>query len=154
VRGDVSGEVQVRPLADGDVPEWCRLRHALWPETMLVDHENDLREYQASPATHRILVATGPDGSVLGFAEVRLRSHVDECLTSPVAFLEGCYVDLAHRRRGVGRQLVAAAEAWARVVGCREFGSDTSVDNAESRAAHRALRFLETPPAVTFHKVL
>jgi aminoglycoside 6'-N-acetyltransferase I len=80
--------------------------------------------------------------------------EVDECFTSPVAFLEGWYVDADVRRRGVGRALVAAAEAWARERGCREFASDAHLDNPESRAAHRALGFEESVPVVNVRRVL
>jgi aminoglycoside 6'-N-acetyltransferase I len=146
--------IVVRPFGSADDPEWRRLRHALWPSTSDVDHARDLREYLESPQTHMILVVDRPGGGLSGCAEVRLRSHADECLTSPVAFLEGWYVDADMRRRGVGRALIAAAEAWARGRGCREFGSDTPVNNPESRAAHRALGFEESAPVVNFRKVL
>ena len=147
-------EPYTRALAAGDESEWRRLRHALWPETTDRDHATDLEEYQAAPSSHVILVAPRPDGSLAGFAEVRLRSVVDGCSTSPVAFLEGWFVDLDARRGGVGRALVVAAEDWARSRGCREFGSDTEADNAVSRAAHRSLGFAESPPTVNFRKHL
>ena len=144
----------VRPFTSSDRAEWQRLRHALWPETTALDHENDLAEYLGSPDSHVILVAARPDGRLAGFAEVRLRSHADECATSPVAFLEGWYVDQDVRRTGLGRALVEAGEAWARGRGCREFASDTEASNAASVAAHRALGFAEGPPAINFRKTL
>jgi aminoglycoside 6'-N-acetyltransferase I len=150
----MSPSIIVRPLGLADDAEWRRLRQALWPSTTDVDHARDLREYATSPETHLILVAVRSGGGLAGCAEVRLRSHADECLTSPVAFLEGWYVDADMRRRGVGRALVAAAETWARERGCQEFGSDTHLDNAESRAAHRSLGFEESLPVVNFRKVL
>jgi aminoglycoside 6'-N-acetyltransferase I len=150
----VTASIVVRRFDPTDEMEWRRLRHALWPYTTDVDHARDLREYAESPHTHVILVAARPGGGLAGCAEVRLRSHADECFTSPVAFLEGWYVDVDVRRRGVGRSLVAAAEAWARERGCREFGSDAHVENTGSRAAHRALGFEESTPVVNFRKVL
>lgn len=144
----------IRPFVETDGAEWRRLRHALWPETTDLDHMADLREYQGDPMTHIILVAERPDGTLAGFAEVRLRSHVDACATSPVAFLEGWYVDPGDRRQGVGRALLSAAESWAGQRHCREFGSDTEAANAASRAAHRALGFEESEPMVYFRKTL
>jgi aminoglycoside 6'-N-acetyltransferase I len=144
----------IRSFTSADRAEWQRLRHALWPATTAVDHETDLAEYVRASESHVILVAARPDGRLAGFAEVRLRSHADECATSPVAFLEGWFVDSDVRRTGVGRALVEAAEQWARDRGCREFASDTEASNAESVAAHRALGFSEGPPAINFRKTL
>lgn len=144
----------IRPFASADRAEWQRLRHALWPATTAVDHETDLAEYLGAPESHVILVAARPDGRLAGFAEVRFRSHADECVTSPVGFLEGWFVDPDVRRSGVGRALIEAAEDWARGHGCREFASDTEASNTGSLAAHRALGFSEGPPAINFRKTL
>jgi aminoglycoside 6'-N-acetyltransferase I len=152
--GGDTGRPPIRALAAGEEAEWRRLRHALWPETTDADHATDLQEYRDAASSHVILVAPRPDGSLAGFAEVRLRSIVDGCSTSPVAFLEGWFVDPDMRRHGVGRALVQAAEDWARSRGCQEFGSDTEADNALSRAAHRSLGFTEAPPTVNFRKRL
>jgi aminoglycoside 6'-N-acetyltransferase I len=90
----------------------------------------------------------------VGFAEVSRRAYAEGCETSPVGFLEGWYVVPARRRQGVGRALVAAAEAWARGLGCREFASDTLADNASSTCAHRALGFEEVEVLRCFRKTL
>jgi len=48
----------------------------------------------------------------VGFLEVGLRSHADGCNPSrPVGYIEGWYVTEDHRRCGVGRNLLAKAEA-------------------------------------------
>ena len=57
-------------------------------------------------------------------------------------------------RKGVGRALIEAAEAWGRGQGCSEFGSDAAIDNETSIAAHRALGFAEVSRAVCFRKPL
>lgn len=146
--------VTIRAFEAPDGADWRRLRHALWPETTEADHAADLHEYLSAPVSHVILVAARPGGGLAGFAEVRLRSHVDGCVTSPVAFLEGWYVEADVRRHGIGRRLVEAAEEWARRQGSQEFGSDTEADNGASRAAHRALGFVEAPPSINFRKRL
>jgi aminoglycoside 6'-N-acetyltransferase I len=60
----------------------------------------------------------------------------------------------ARRRRGVGRALVAAVEAWARAQGFAELGSDTWIDNELGLAAHDALGFTRTERIQYFRKRL
>src|SRR4051794_2687748 len=101
-----------------------------------------------------LVAADDGDGSLLGFAELSRRACAEGCETSPVGFLEGWYVAPESRGRGVGRALVRAAEQWARDLGCREFASDTTVDNTASAAAHAALGFEEVEQIRCFRKSL
>jgi aminoglycoside 6'-N-acetyltransferase I len=68
--------------------------------------------------------------------------------------IEGWYVDADVRRRGVGRALVEAAEAWARSRGCRQMASDAELWNEVSHRAHGALGYEETARLVLFKKDL
>src|SRR5205823_5668747 len=94
------------------------------------------------------LAVDGP--RTLGFCEVSQREYANGCDTSPVGFLEGWYVLPGHRRSGVGRALVHAAERWTLARGCTELGSDTEVENRVSQRAHRRLGFRETERVVCF----
>jgi len=78
----------------------------------------------------------------------------ESCSTSPVAFLEGWYVDSDLRRQGVGPALVRAAEAWACSRGFKEFASDTQLANTDSQRAHAAVGFIEVERLVAYRKVL
>ncbi len=92
---------------------------------------------------------------LIGFLEVGLRSHADGCGTErPVGFLEGWFVREQYRNQGAGKELVIAAEAWARSMGCLEMASDTQVDNLESQAVHQALGFEIADRCVHFRKAL
>ncbi len=101
-----------------------------------------------------VLVAETERGELLGFAELSLRQYAEDCRTSPVAFLEGWYVLPSARRKGIGRALVTEAEAWGRSQGCREFASDTTLDNTASAAAHMALGFEDAGALRCFRKDL
>ena len=72
-----------------------------------------------------------------GCIEVSLRDDAEGCQTSPVAYIEGWYVDENIRRRTLGTRLVQAAEAWARRHGLQEMASDTQIENAVSIQAHQ-----------------
>ena len=68
--------------------------------------------------------------------------------------VEGWYVVEALRRRGIGRALMHAAEAWAIDGGFDEIGSDARVDNGVSLRAHRAFGFEPTEQLQYFRKQL
>lgn len=99
--------------------------------------------------------ADGAAAELVGFAEVSLRSHADDCaFDRPAGFLEGWWVEDSRRRTGVGRLLVLAAFEWARAQGCTEMASDTALSNEVSRRAHAALGFEESAPVVHFRRPL
>jgi aminoglycoside 6'-N-acetyltransferase I len=94
-------------------------------------------------------------GNVVGFVEVGLRSHADGCdERQPAGFIEGWYAEPEHRRRGLGRALIGAAEDWARSRGCTEIASDTWIDNEPSQRAHEALGFEVVDRCVHYRKAL
>ena len=99
-----------------------------------------------------IAVCVRASGGLCGFAEAAARPYADGCRTSPVAFLEGWYVDPDSRGTGLGRLLVGAVETWARERGLRELASDALLDNAQSQKAHERLGFLEVERAVRYWK--
>jgi len=145
----------IRPIAAADEADWLRMRQALWPD----DSDSHRVEIQRFLAGHRrepleALIAVDDDGCAVGFAELSIRNIAESCTTDRVAYLEGWYVEPHVRGRGVGAALVRGCEAWAREQGCTEFGSDTTIDNDASAAAHRALGFTETAQLRTFLKRL
>ena len=152
--------IEVREVGPGDREALVRFRCDLWPDDPASEHEADvdrlLRGNARSTLRLVVLIAVSGDERV-GFVEAGLRSHADGCETDhAVGFLEGWYVAPAYRRRGVGRALVDAAEAWARGHGCREMASDTWSDErgAVSLGAHQALGFEVVDRVVTFRKGL
>lgn len=147
---------EVRPARPEDAGEWALLRQALWPAESAHELAAEAEAFFTSgdPLLRAVLLVETGDGALAGFAELSLRPYAEDCKTSPVTFLEGWYVLPSARRQGVGRALVAAAEVWAREQGCREFASDTELDNTESAAAHRALGFEDAGAIRCFRKDL
>jgi aminoglycoside 6'-N-acetyltransferase I len=87
---------------------------ALWPDCSAQRHDLEIRQLTASASAGVVLVAVRDTGALCGFAELSVRSdHVDGASSVPVAYLEGWYVDADVRGRGIGRQLLEAAEKWA-----------------------------------------
>jgi len=148
--------VVIRAVRRDDLEEWIALRHALWPDQSResLRHEGQRFFAGALPTLEAVLVADDQAGGLIGFAELSRRAYAEGCETSPVGFLEGWYVAPESRGRGIGRALVRAAEQWARDLGCREFASDTTLDNTASAAAHAALGFEEVEQIRCFRKSL
>jgi aminoglycoside 6'-N-acetyltransferase I len=154
--------IRVRHIQPSDRERWLALRCQLWPDESEDQLAEDTLRFFAEPERRggmlpeAVLVAEqhGDRPAVVGFAELSRRMYAEGCETSPVGFLEGWFVISSLRGQGVGRALVRAGEEWARTVGCKEFASDTTVDNVGSAAAHRALGFEEVEVIRCFRKDL
>src|SRR5262249_13526702 len=68
---------------------------------------------------HRVVVAVDAGGWIVGFVHVYVLSHVESDARAEIG---GLVVDAACRSRGVGRALMARAEAWARERGLPAVG--------------------------------
>ena len=102
-----------------------------------------------------VFVAETRDGTLVAFLECSLRSHAESCNPScPVGYVEGWYVAKEHRRKGIGKSLLAAAEEWARRQGCVEMASDAVIDNTLSQDVHQRLGFKVVERSVLFRKAL
>ena len=120
-----------------DRADWLRMRQALWADCPDDQQAIEMGEILSSDVDE-VFVAERPDGRLCGFLEAAIRSRANGCDSTPVGYIEGWYVDEDVRRRGVGRALVEAAEAWARSKGCRQMASDAERWYKISHQAHGA----------------
>ena len=144
----------IRALSESDLSEWLRLRMLLWDETAEDDHKSEMVDIIEHSDSQFVAVADFGDDRLGGFLEASIRSHVEDCETDNVGYLEGWFVEPRYRRLGVGRELVAFAERWARGKGCTEMASDAEVDNEVSLLAHENLGYNETSRLVHLKKEL
>ncbi len=129
------------------------MSQGLFPDEPLEEIERGMRAFSAVK-DGAVFIAERPDGTPCGFVEVGTRSIADGCETSPVGYVEAWYVDPDVRRRGYGRALLRAAEAWARDFGYSEIASDALIDNLTSHRAHLASGYEEVERVVLFRKSL
>lgn len=144
----------VRRAHNEDTEAWLGLRFCLWPDTPHADHAADGEAIWEKPLEAAVFLAVDEKGKAVGFAEVFLRGFANGCDTSPIAFLEGIWVNPVARGKGAGRMLIEACATWGRVVGCKEFGSDALLDNKASHVAHKAWGFEETERVVYYRMKL
>ena len=129
------------------------MRQGLWPEAPVEYLTFDLEERLVDP-DYAVFVASNADGQLVAFVEVGLRDHGEGCETSPVGYIEAWFVGEYVRGQKVGRDLIHAAEEWARGKGCAEMASDTWLENEASIAAHLKLGYWEVERLVHFVKRL
>jgi aminoglycoside 6'-N-acetyltransferase I len=147
--------VEIGALDPSEHETWVRLRARLWPEEEPEELVSGSRIILGDPRRNAVFVARLlPDATLIGFIEASLRDWAEGCSTRPVGYVEGWYVASEHRRQGVGRRLVEAAEQWARGRGCTEMGSDAEISNTLSHRAHAALGYAEVERVVAFAKRL
>ena len=146
--------MDARQAEDQDREDLLLLRSKLWPDTDPETHRLEIRKMAARPDRWATFVYPGSDGRLLGFVEVSLREDATSIHRDRIGYLEGWFVEPSHRRQGIGRKLVKAAEAWARQHGCSAMASDADLDDAQSHRAHAALGYLESGREVLFRKSL
>lgn len=159
----------IRLIDEHDRSEWLRMRTALWPgekglaediELFLTGGDKLLKAVFVHEREGGASIGAGAAGAgepapqLGGFIEIGERAYAEGCETSPVAFIEGWYVDGDLRHQGIGRALVKAAEKWARRRGYQEMGSDLLIDNEPSLKAHLALGYREVERLVAMAKRL
>ncbi len=109
----MTGNWRIEAITTRTRPAWQAMRAALWPEMIEEENASETQALMGKADTF-IGIAWSADDRPAGFAEATLRvDYVNGCVTSPVAFLEGIYVEPWARRQGVARTLVEAVEAWA-----------------------------------------
>jgi GNAT superfamily N-acetyltransferase len=110
-----AGEVRIRQAVDGD-------RDAVWP--LARDFATSFRPERAAfdavfarllAREDTLLLVAVDGGSVVGY--LLASTHDTFLANGPVAWVEELMVAPSLRRGGVGRSLMAAAEAWARETG-------------------------------------
>jgi aminoglycoside 6'-N-acetyltransferase I len=144
-------DVVVRAMRPADHPAWARMRSELWPDDPALPHLEEIASLLRDADSWAFLAET-TDGQPAGFAEVSLRTCANGCNSRPVPFLEGIWVEVPFRRRGVGASLIQHIETFLVARGFREWGSDTAIDNGRSHAAHARWGFTEVERVICYRK--
>ena len=129
----------IRRLTAADIPQLERLYRAYWNEASDIEkmrakfvqlESNDAYALLCAEEGGRLL------GSVMGIVCEELYG---DC--RPFLLAENMVVDASARRKGVGRALFEAIEAWGREKGCRQVVLATESDRADAKAFYTAIGF-------------
>ena len=136
-----------------DINELSLMVKFLWPEHSIDNLKRILKEYVNGDESAIFTYVL--DDKFVGVALVCLRhDYVEGCITSPVGYLEGIYVDTKYRNSGIAKKLCEECEEWARDKGCSEFGSDCDISNDASYKFHLAVGFNEEDRIIHFKKII
>lgn len=103
-----------------------------------------------SPARERVFVAVA-EGVVVGFVHVALESTL---LVDRVANLRALVVDERWRGRGIGRELVRAAERWAQGAGCSTIWVRSNIKRVQAHPFYERLGYSHLKTSFVFTKRL
>lgn len=145
--------VTVSPVGRHQFDDWLRFRESVYSGLDRGFHRQEMEIYFAA-ADKTCLLACNEAGTACGMIELSLRNVVDGCLSSPVGYIEGIYVDPAQRGSGIATTLLQHAEAWCRAHGCTEIATDAELDHEDAQRFHQHMGFEETYRIVQYRKDL
>lgn len=147
-------ELKICPMDDANLDSVVAMGQKLFPEASALELKEGFSGYlQDSEGV--CLLCCLETGEPIGFVELSVRhDYVEGSSTSPVPYVEGIFVEEAHRGKGVARALIEVGYSWARDKGYREVGSDVELHNTASMAFHEAIGFTEVGRVVSYIKTI
>ncbi len=113
----------IRAVTPADSQIWELMREALWPGD---PHSAEIAAFfdgtRVEPAA--VLLAELSPGEPVAIMELSIRRDLNETNGASTGYVEGLYVEPAHRASGIVHELLRAAQRWAQAQGCEFFASD------------------------------
>jgi len=140
----------IRPATPADAAEIARLAGQLGYPCTPKQMEARLADVLAT-AGHRVLVAQGPDGAIVGWLHVGCLKWLEG---DPRAEIGGLVVDEARRGEKIGERLVEAAIRWAEGKGYSEVRVRSNVARADAHRFYERLGFVRVKVQQVFRRSL
>ncbi|MTI21615.1 GNAT family N-acetyltransferase [Fulvivirga sp. RKSG066] len=132
---------------------WKMMRSELYGELSDDFQEAEMKAISKDKEFRESFIEVVDDVEV-GMLEMSLRNFVDGCLSSPVAYIEGIYINSKLRGQGYGAKIIDLAKNWAKSKQCIELASDTEINNTNAQKFHDAVGFKETYRIVQYKMTL
>ncbi len=130
---------RVRVATRDDAPHLLPMFEAFYGAYFRPKTVGAIREHLAAASAVDLVLIAEDGGAPVGFASLRLLPQIESDVTH--AELSDLFVEERHRRRGIGRALVAFAERLARERGSSRIVLATGLDDARAQAFYRAVGF-------------
>lgn len=102
---------------------------------------------------NKIIIAKDVNSKCIAFAIFSIRyEYIEGSLNSPTGYLEGIFVESEFRKNGIAKVLVSIGEKWCKENLCLQIGSDTWLNDNDSRSFHKKIGFWEEEEVVHFLK--
>ena len=145
----VPGSLRLRPMTGADVAEGVRLLAQLGYAVAEDELAQRLRDVLSTPG-HAVLMAIS-GARIAGVMHVFVRPAIEN---PREAVVQAIVVDKAHRRAGVGRCLMKAAEHFGRERDCRSVVLSSNVTRAPAHAFYASLGYRVSATSCIFRKPL
>ncbi len=142
-------------ISKKDFKEWLELGVALWPHYK--DKKIELREefINILESKNQTAFLCKKEEKLIAFINISIRfDYVEGSNSSPVAYIEGIYVEPKYRKQWLAKKLIKITEKWALNKGCKQLASDTELENINSQKFHINLGFKEVNRIVNFIKTI
>ncbi len=133
--------MRIQRVTQNDFSSWLTMRKKLWPHCPDGKHDEEMKMQLLQPDHNPVFIAVDDLQNPVGFIENSIHNYASGCHSSPVGYIEGWYVEEAHRKIGIGKDLVKAAENWFVEKGFIEMASDAELHNKISIEAHKRLGY-------------
>lgn len=148
-----STEISIEIVSSNNLEDLVKLALELWSDCSFDEEMESYTEVINSSDQICYLYKINQD--YVAFIHVSTRyDYVKGANASPVAYVEGIYVQPAFRGEGVAYELIKRAEAWASNKGYSQLASDTEIGNTDSVEFHKRVGFNEVGRVVCFIKSL
>jgi len=130
--------ILIRSITPSDIPVWEELRCAHWPDGA-DDHAQEIAAFFAGTLEEpvEVLIAEDEEHTVIGFAELSIRTDLPGLDGHRGGYVEGLYIRPEFRGGNAARRLLQESRHWARQKGCTIFASDRAeriiIDRSFSR---------------------
>jgi GNAT superfamily N-acetyltransferase len=142
----------IRPATKADAESIARLSGQLGYPASAKDVRQRLQAMiGASPDPANDVILVAEKGDVIGWIHAFVARRVEG---EPFAEIGGLVTDKAHRGRGIGRRLLASAEAWARDRGLGKVRVRSNTVRQRAQGFYESLGYTVTKTQWIFDKTL
>ena len=91
-------EVRIQRMTQNAYNSWLTMRKKLWPHCPDEKHDKEMKMQLSQSDQYLVFIAIDDLQNSIGFLEAAIHDFTPGCHSSPVGYIEGWYVEEAHRK--------------------------------------------------------